>query len=56
MEPPSPIPPASNSHVLVAVFRRQGDGAASGGGDNEWYSYAPDLSPLDHNYGDVFLE
>lgn len=27
-----------------ARFERQGDGAASGGGDNEWYTYAPDLS------------
>lgn len=26
-----------------AIFERQGDGAASGGGDNEWYSYAPEL-------------
>jgi hypothetical protein len=26
-----------------AIFYRQGDGAASGGGDNEWYLYKPDL-------------
>jgi hypothetical protein len=27
-----------------AIFTRQGDGAASGGGDNEWYTYIPDLA------------
>lgn len=45
--PVRPTPTTSKSPQPDASFYRQGDGAASGGGDNEWYTYAPDLNKPD---------
>lgn len=40
---PRPLDPTQRTVFYDAVFYRQGDGLVAGGGENEWFTFSPDL-------------